>query len=158
MSPLTLTCQRSIFCQRLFSLTLLKRSKLAPTDIVHIYCSKIRPILEYACPVWHGGLTVEQGEDIEHIQERALRIAHPGVPYNEALNMSNIPTLQERRTQECKKLLEKMQNPQDKLNRILPKARINEKNTRNSLKYPLPEVKTKRYKDSFLPYALFNCQ
>ena len=60
--------------QRVFSLTMLKRSKMKPKDIISIYCSKIRPILEYASPVWHGGLTDEQSQSIEHIQQRGLPI------------------------------------------------------------------------------------
>ena len=33
-----------------------------------IYCSIVRPVVEYACQVWHGGLTKEQTDTIENIQ------------------------------------------------------------------------------------------
>jgi hypothetical protein len=40
---------------------------------------------EYGAKVWNGGLTMEQSEDIERIQKRALRIMYQelkyGVPY-----------------------------------------------------------------------------
>ena len=144
--------------KRLFSLTLLRRSKVAPKDIVNIYCAKIRPVLEYASPVWHGGLTDEQSCAIEYIQERALRIAHPGMEYKDALSEAGIPLLSERRHIQCKALFERMQDPQDKLHRILPAERENMRNTRHHKKFPLPRVYTERYKGSFLPYALFNCQ
>jgi len=34
----------------------------------------IRPVLEYACPVWPSGLTVEHRNRIEAIQKRVFRI------------------------------------------------------------------------------------
>ena len=34
----------------------------------------IRPVLEYACPVWHSGLTVEHRNRIEAMQKRVFSI------------------------------------------------------------------------------------
>ncbi len=34
----------------------LKRAGIAQHDLVRVYVSVIRPILEYACPVWHMSL------------------------------------------------------------------------------------------------------
>ena len=144
--------------KRLFCLNMLRRSKVPPKDIVHIYCAKIRPVLEYACPVWHGGLTDEQSEAIEHIQERGLRIAYPALEYLDALTIADIPSLMERRTNQCRVLFAKMQDPKDKLNRILPPPCVNVKNTRNHMKYKPPKAHTQRYKKSFLPYVLYNLQ
>ncbi len=143
---------------RLFFLTQLKRSKVSPKDIVKIYCTKIRPVLEYASPVWHGGLTDEQSALIEHIQQRALKIAYPNCDYNTAMDLVNLLSLHGRRNLQCKKVFDKMQNPDDKLHRILPKERTSCRNTRHSVKYELPKVNTERYKNSFIPYVLFNCQ
>ena len=131
---------------------------MSPKDIVHIFCAKIRPVLEYACPVWHGGLTDELTQLLEHVQERALRIAYPGVEYLAAMTMAGIPPLYLRRELQCKSFFQRIQDPEDKLHRILPTERSNLKNTRNGTKYPLPDAKTERYKNSFLPYALFNLQ
>jgi len=36
--------------------------------------SVIRPVLEYACPVWHNSLTTEQSDRIETIQKRTLKV------------------------------------------------------------------------------------
>ena len=115
--------------QRLYCLTMLRRAKVSAKDIVSIFCSKIRPVLEYASPVWHPGLTNEQSNAIEHIQERALRLAYPTLEYEDALKAADIPTLTERRDMHCKALFVKMQHPQDKLNRILPPERENIRNT-----------------------------
>ena len=43
-------------------------------DLYHFYTTVIRPILEYACPVWHSGLTVEHSNRIEVIQKRVFRL------------------------------------------------------------------------------------
>ena len=50
---------------------------VAQHDITLIYCAIIRSILEYACAVWHSGLTTTQSNDIERVQKRCLRIIYP---------------------------------------------------------------------------------
>ena len=65
---------------RLFSLNMLRRAKVSGKDIMQIFCSKIRPVIEYASPVWHPGLTIEQSDDLEAIQKRACKVAFPSSP------------------------------------------------------------------------------
>ena len=62
--------------QRLLCLNMLKHAKVSPKDVVQIYCSTIRPIVEYAARMWNGSLTQEQSDSVEHIQERAMKIAY----------------------------------------------------------------------------------
>ena len=45
---------------------------VAPSDIITVYSSMIRSVLDYACPVWHCGLTQTQARDIEAVQKRCL--------------------------------------------------------------------------------------
>jgi len=59
---------------RLHYLKVLKRSSLSRDDLLYIYSSVIRPVLEYACPAWHTSLTQQQTRQIKSIQKRALRI------------------------------------------------------------------------------------
>ena len=40
---------------------------------LRVYLSFIRPLLEYACPVWHSQLSKELSDKIESIQKRLLR-------------------------------------------------------------------------------------
>ena len=40
--------------KRLFGLRVLKKSGLRPADLLEVYCSIIRSVLEYASPVWAG--------------------------------------------------------------------------------------------------------
>ena len=76
-------------------LTMLKRSKVSNTDIVHIFCSKVRPILEFGAAIWHGGLTQEQENASEDIQMRACTIAMSDQEYHAALQHVGIPILAE---------------------------------------------------------------
>jgi len=50
------------------------RSSAGPDDILHFYATMIRPVLEYAFPVWDSGLTVERRNRIVAIQKRVFRI------------------------------------------------------------------------------------
>ena len=69
----------------LYFLTML-RSKDSSKDIVQVYYTKIHPVLEYGSPACHAGLTGEQSDTLEHIQEWAMRIAFPGMEYDEAFS------------------------------------------------------------------------
>ena len=95
---------------------------------------------------------------LEDIQIGALKIAYPMLSYGDALAMSGLPTLSSSRISLCRMFFNNIQNPDDKLQRILPKKKDNPQNMRSRIKYPLPKTCTKRYKDSFLPFALYNLQ
>ena len=77
---------------RLFMLCMLKCHGLCVKDLVPVYVGFIRPLLEYAVPVWHPGLTEKQHYVLERIQRRVCRIM-PGSTYShhkEALITCNI--------------------------------------------------------------------
>ena len=58
----------------------------------------------------------------------------------------------------CRTLFENMQNSEHRLNHLLPVARNNDYNLRRILKYELPKCSTNRYKNTFVPYCLYNFQ
>ena len=60
------------------------RAGINSSDVVSVYCSLIRTILEYASPVWHAGLTKTQSDRIEGVQKRCLKIVFPDLSYEEA--------------------------------------------------------------------------
>ena len=57
----------------------LKRAGISQNDLVKIYVSIIRPVLEYACPLWSTSLPTYLSDAIEMIQKRVLRSIHPGL-------------------------------------------------------------------------------
>ena len=93
--------------KRLYALRLLKRNGVQSRDLQKVYCSFVRPILEYACPVWHSSLSILLSDQIEHIQKRALRIILPNMSYRESLSMLKLPTLTERRELLCMRFYKK---------------------------------------------------
>ena len=62
-------------------LKLLKRSSVTVDDLLQYYKSVIRPIIEYACPVWQSGLTIEQRDRLESIQRCALKLIYNSLDY-----------------------------------------------------------------------------
>ena len=85
-----------------YSLRILKRNGVQPSDLKTVYCRFIRPVLEYACPVWHTSLPKFLTDELEHIQKRALKIIVPHLPYSESLIDLMLPTLEERRELLCR--------------------------------------------------------
>ena len=144
--------------QRIYLLCLLRRSGVSPQDILHVYTSMIRPVLEYACEVWHTQLTVEQSDALEHIQKRAMSIAYPDKHYTEALTDSRLESLYVRRDRICRSFFKKMQASNHKLNHHLPQERTLETSLRSKIKYPLPRIRTERCKKSLINYSIFNYQ
>ena len=58
------------------------RSHAGRDDLLCFYGTVIRPVLEYACPVWHTSLTAAQTKALESLQRRALCIIYEDGDYN----------------------------------------------------------------------------
>ena len=82
---------------RLYFLKQLKRVNVPPKDMLLFYTTCIRPVLEYACPVFHHSLPQYLSNEMERLQKRALRIIQPDLSYAEALVALDITSLYERR-------------------------------------------------------------
>ena len=63
----------------------LKRPGIRQTDLVNVYVSVVRPVLEYACPVWHTNLPKYLSDNIEMIQKRELKSIFPNKGYDDIL-------------------------------------------------------------------------
>ena len=140
--------------KRLFSLRLLKRSGVPTKKLDTIYSSFVRPILEYACQVWHFSLTQKLIEQVEQIQRRALRIIIPTLSYNECLDALNMDTLYERRRRLCYQMYKSALDPGNKLNGLLPKPKVNNYSLRNNRTFPLLKCRTERFSKSFIPKSI----
>ena len=100
------------FRSRLWSLRHLKRSGMSSNDLLFIYTSVLRPVLDFACPTYHSLLTSTQADCLETLQRKALKIVYSGLSYKEALAVSHLETLYDRRTELTKRFAEKtLQNP-----------------------------------------------
>ena len=77
--------------KRLYCLVQLKRAKVPEKEIVQFYCTCIRPVLEYAAPVFHHSLPQYLADDLERVQQRSLGIIYKGENYSKCLQYSGIP-------------------------------------------------------------------
>lgn len=148
--------------QRLYFLKQLKRAGLPHSQLLHFYITVIRPVLEYAVPVWHHLITKTQADNIEAIQKRAIRIIFSltnDVPYTSALYVANIPTLADRREQLSRKFFNSLLHPSSCLHSLLPPPRDPEllARLRAPSKFPRTATRTKKYQP-FLSHALSNYQ
>ena len=66
--------------KRLYALRILKRNGVQPSYLKTVYCSFIRPVLEYACPVWHTSLPKLLIDELEHVQNVHSKLLFPTYP------------------------------------------------------------------------------
>ena len=139
----------------------LKHAGVTVDDLAHYYQTVVRPVSEYACPVWHSSLSKQQAKSLEDVQRRALQIIVGNTPYSEACHMFDIQSLEDRWSELCRTLFRQtVNNESHSLHYLLPPkhdtylvSRLQSAST-----YPILCAKTNRLKNSFLPYCLTNYQ
>ena len=116
--------------RKLYSLRVLRRAGVENDNILKVYLTIVRPVLEYAVPVWQA-IPDYLSEAIEVVQKRSLKIIYPECDsYTDALNLADIPTLKSRRDLLCEKYMDKMKSKDHPLHNLLPKPVVVE-NQRN---------------------------
>ena len=92
-------------------------------QLLKVYTTYIRPLLEYCSPIFHAGLTASQAKQIETVQKRALKIiAGFDNSYQDLLERFNIESLADRRQEACLRLgKQMMRNPEHR--KMLPPTR-----------------------------------
>ena len=136
--------------KRLYLLRQLKHACIAHNDLVRFHCSAIRPVLEYACQVFHCNLPLYLSDEIERIQRRALRIIFLGWNYNEGLAKAGLPALYDRRRTLCKDLFNTIAHGSHKLSHLLPTRSQQIYNVRSGRTFTAPMCKTNKFRDSFV--------
>jgi len=81
---------------RLYFLKQLKRAGAGAGDLLCFYNTIVRPVLEYASPVWHSSFTAAQTESLESLQKRTIRIIYPYLDYSGSLMIAEADTLEDR--------------------------------------------------------------
>ena len=105
--------------KRLHSLRVLYRAGIGKTSILKVYLTIVRPILEYAVPVWQS-IPEWLSDKIVSIQQRALNIIFPEADtYWAALHIASVDMLAERRNTICQKYMNKMKSGNHPLNFLL---------------------------------------
>ena len=134
--------------KRLHALRLLKRFSIPSCKLVRVLNTCIRPILEYACQVWHHSLPKYLSDQIERIQRRALRIIFPDCCCDTAMAHAGVLSLFIRRETICKRSFERMFTDEShKLHSLVPSNRDTEYSLRGVV---IPRCRTNRYANSFI--------
>ena len=134
-------------CKRIHYLRVCRTAHL-PRDIgLTTYITKIRPVLEYASPVW-GGLPIYLEEDLQRVQNRCLNVI--GLPRD---TVESLVTRRQNLTRkEFKRILESEAHP---CKRFLEKPVDHGHNLRSCKTNPahlrIPVSRTVRHKQSFVP-------
>ena len=138
--------------KRLHFPRVLRRGGVNSKDLVTVYISLIRSVLEYCCAVWHHALPAYFSESLERVQKRALRTIAPTLSYSEALSLFQLPRLDSRRSHLCEKILKKI-SCGGALLKYLPDKRedIHNYQTRSAKDYSLFKFRTERFRRSFFP-------
>ena len=142
--------------KRIFVVYQLVRSGLCVNDVIAVYSSLIRSVLEYACPVWHCGLTKGQSDEIEGVQKRCLKILFPDLSYKDSLQITGLELLSLRRESQVRKLFNEIKCEGHVLNNLLPANNVNNSSyrLRDTYPYKMPRARTDRLLRSFIWYCV----
>ena len=82
----------------------LKTNGFNTEELVQVYRTMLRPVVEYGCAVYHSSLTDDQDERIERLQNHALKcIFGPDLSARKLRGLAGLITLRERREEIVKK-------------------------------------------------------
>jgi hypothetical protein len=93
------------------------------SDMITIFCSIVRSVLEYACPVRLPGLTKSQSKKHERVLKRFLKLLSPSVDYETALQKANLDRLDCRRENLTKNTFQELEQEGHILHTLLPAER-----------------------------------
>ena len=152
--------------QRLYLISKLKHYGLQKEELITAWIAMLRPITEYAVPLWHSGLSEGDSYKIEFLQKKALgiilgtgyldhrrfyKLNNELLTYNDALQKLGLTTLNERRVVLTNKFaIETARN--EKHNDIFLKKQCNRITTRKMFTLEEPFCRTERYFRSAIPY------
>ena len=94
---------------RIWLIRHLKQAGLPQKDLATIFATVIRPVIEYAAPVYHPLITSSQSEELEKMQRKTIKVIYGHrMSYRKALEEAAIPTLEERRQNIFEKFTKKL--------------------------------------------------
>ena len=150
----------------MYLISKLKHFGFTIEELIIAWSSILRPITEYAAPLWHSGLTEGDGYRIELLQKKALSIILGTVyvdnkryyklnnellSYTDTLQKVGLTTLNERRVVLTSKFaIETAKN--EKHNDMFLKKQSSSITTRNMFVLEEPYCKTERYYKSAIPF------
>ena len=133
------------FRQRLWSLRHLRRSGMEEEDLLKVYKSSLRPVLDFACPTYHPLLSVTQTNQLEALQKRASKIIFGfNSSYDKLIQDGKMTRLAERREKLCLDFARKAVNNPRFSETWFPSRKVQDYNLRRPLIYEEFSARTER--------------
>jgi hypothetical protein len=123
--------------KRFYFLLQLVHAGVRDSDVITIFCSIVHSVLEYACPVWHPGLTKSQSKKLEHDQKRFLKLLCLSVDFDTALQKTNLGRLDCRCENLRKNTFQELEQEGHILHTLLPAQRQSLEKLRHQYPYSL---------------------
>ena len=96
-------------------------------------------------------------KDLERVEKRALAIIFPGLSYTDALELSNIASINDYIASLCNKTFASIVNdPTHHLHSMLQFREPSRYDLRHKRRFVVPKCKTERFKNSFFYAILFH--
>jgi len=133
----------------------LRRAGVSSQQLL-LYCtSVIRPVFEYASPVWHYSITRAESEQLESIQKWVIFTFSHGMSYPNLLFVFNLNSLKDRCNKLSRSFFQNMCNPASCLHHLFPPSCNTSVTFRLRSSTPLfrPTSRTKEFQ-SFVNFAL----
>ena len=139
--------------KKLWLLIRFKRLGATQLQLLTLYHLKIRCLLEFAAPAFHGSLTGEQSRALENVQKKAFAIILGSgyKSYSQALKYLSQEELRLRRLKLCTTFAKKCTLHPRHTDMFKINCRYTY-NSRNKQKYLEPKCKTTRYYNSAIPF------
>ena len=143
--------------QRLYLLSRLKACGIKADHLLKVYKEFVRPVLEYAAPLWHPALPTCLSAQIESIQRRAVKIIlfPECYTYNSGLDKLGIDTLHSRRENSFQRFAPSLLS--NKRTSYLITRRPSEeyrRRLRSTSTLLEPKYRTERYRRSTVPSTI----
>ena len=79
--------------KRLYFLIQLKRARVSQNELCLFYVKCVRSVIDYVALVFKYSLPAFLMQELERVQKRAMQIICPGIEYQHAIALLNLPTV-----------------------------------------------------------------
>ena len=123
-------------------------------DLVYLYKTFIRSVLEYSAVVWHSSLSQKNISDIERVQKSALKVIlkENYKDYDSALTQLHLESLAKRREFLCLRFAKKSLKLENFKKMFPLNKKLHSMKQRKQRAFHVNHANSKRYAKSSIPY------
>lgn len=140
----------------MFMMRKLKEAGFSSNELLTVYKGYLRPVLEYAAPLWHAGLDQSQVNQLENIQKRVCRhiLGREYTSYSDSLAVLELDSLHNRRVKICREFASKATISEKFSSWFPPSDYSSTMALRKQRRFKQPKCNTKRFQCSPIPYMI----